>query len=124
MLVVTVGLRMERARVLHPRHLSLYHARSQLHTTAMAAGELGIAKDQCVEIVATMGECFYRPEHPMMGIMLYTLGSLHHSLAEFEDAIQCYEKALPVLESYHGHNHHLVAGCRDYLEQARQEANA
>lgn len=113
----------ERAKVLHPRHLSLYRARSQLHTTAMAASELGIAKDQCVEMVATMRKCFYQPEHPMMGIMLYTLGSLHHSLAEFVDAIQCYDEALPVLEGYHGRNHHLVAGCRDYLVQARQDAN-
>ena len=111
----------QRAKVLHARHWSLYQARSQLHTTAMAAGELAMAREQCVDIVETMGSCFYKPQHPLMGIMLYTLGSLHHSLEEFLQAIQCYEKALPVLSSYHGQNHSLVAGCRDYLEQARSQ---
>ena len=111
-----------RAKVLHPRHLSLYQARSQLHTTAMAAGELSVARDQCLEIVKTMEKCFYRPEHPLMGVMLYTLGSLHHSLNDFPEAIECYEKALPVLRSYHGKDHQLTTGCQDYLQQARQEA--
>ena len=111
-----------RSKVLHPNHLSLYQARSQLHTTAMAAGELGLARDQCVQMVKTMETCFYRPEHPLVGVMLYTLGSLHHSLNDFVNAIDCYEKALPILESYHGKHHSFTSGCRDYLQQARQEA--
>jgi [histone H3]-lysine4/36 N-trimethyltransferase SMYD len=111
-----------RASILHPRHLSLYLARSQLHTTSMAAGKLEVAMEQCLEIVETMRKCFYRPEHPLMGIMLYTLGSLHHSLNSFDKAIDCYDEALPILESYHGVNHSFTQGCRDYLRQAQQDA--
>jgi len=113
-----------RAKELHPRHLALYQARSQLHTTAMAAGEMSVARDQCVEIVKTMETCFYRPEHPLVGIMQYTLGSLHHSLGEHPQAIKCYQKALPILECYHGRDHCMTEGCKGYLQQAREEAEA
>lgn len=111
-----------RARVLHPRHLALYLARSQLHTISMAAGDLALAMEQCVEIVETMGKCFYRPEHPLMGVMLYTLGSLYHSLNFFNKALDCYEQALPILESYHGRDHSFTEGCREYFRQAREDA--
>jgi tetratricopeptide (TPR) repeat protein len=111
-----------RAKVLHPRHMALYLARSQLHTTAMAAGDLALATEQCTEILLTMETCFYRAEYPMVGIMQYTLGSLHHSLNCFQKAIACYEKALAGLDSFHGREHSLTLGCRDYLRQARQEA--
>jgi len=111
-----------RSKACHPRHLRLYQARSQLHTVAMSAGKLAIARDQCVEILKTMSMCFYRPEHPLMGVMLYTLGSLHHSLGNIGDAIESYERALPILQSYHGEEHSFTLGCQDYLHQAHQEA--
>jgi [histone H3]-lysine4/36 N-trimethyltransferase SMYD len=111
-----------RAKVLHPLHMALYLARSQLHTTAVAAGYLALATEQCAEILVTMETCFYRAEHPMIGIMQYTLGSLHHSLNCFQKAIACYEKALAGLDSFHGREHSLTIGCRDYLLQALQEA--
>jgi len=69
-----------------------------------------------------MSMCFYRPEHPLMGVMLYTLGSLHHSLGNIGDAIESYERALPILQSYHGEEHSFTLGCQDYLHQAHQEA--
>ncbi|CAB9523758.1 lysine methyltransferase SMYD2 [Seminavis robusta] len=113
-----------RAKVLHPRHLALYKARSQLHTTLMAAGELSLATEQCAEMVETMTQCFYPPYHPMLAVMMYTLGSLHHSQNDLQKAIDCYETALPAMEAYHGKYHSLPKGCRDYLEQAKQEMMA
>ena len=110
-----------RIQVLHPRHMALYKARCQLHTIAMAAGDLNLAREQCTEMVQTMKECFFRPEHPLVGIMVYTLGSLHHSLNFQEDAIRCYREALSILETYHGETHSFTAGCREYLQQALDE---
>jgi hypothetical protein len=65
--------------VLHPLNLQIFRLRSSLLSTALVAADMVAALKYCQAIVDSYRLC-YPPFQPMLGLQLYTLGSLQQSL--------------------------------------------
>eukprot|EP00250_Pteridium_aquilinum_P009307 c18584_g1_i2 orf=442-1086(+) len=67
-------------------------------------------------------ERVYLPNHPLLGLQLYTCGKLEWYLGRTVDATNSYRRALDILEVTHGSNTELVQNLKAALQEAQAEA--
>jgi hypothetical protein len=101
-----------------PLHLTLYEARGNLLSELLLVGRMEEALEQCKAIVAILLVAFaYFPNHPILGLQLYTMSDL---LARDPDqvpaAIASYKWTLDIMRLSHGDDDDLVKGLRTVLE--------
>ena len=134
--------------MLHPLHRTMLKTHSACLSAALLAGlpAFDAALEHCASIVHIY-ERVFRPEHPMLGLQLYTLGNLQHERAEMllplADSVNAAQqakvrmgllvsaavslrRAANILLASHGAEHTLVRGlvalladAEARLEQAR-----
>jgi len=62
------------------------------------------------------------PTHPLLGLQLYTLASLHVQCAQYSLALRTFQAALGILSITHGPGHALVRKLEEEIQQTRMEA--
>eukprot|EP01051_Picozoa_sp_SAG22_P002983 SAG22_NODE_139_length_18025_cov_4.352058_4_plen_1082_part_00 len=88
-----------RRKVSHPLSLDVYEANAASYKLALSTADLGAALGDCSRMVEFLRLAYaHVPNHPMLGIQLYTLGNLRGELAMADPAGAGHPGIVPALQ--------------------------
>lgn len=108
-------------RYLHPLNVAGLSARTSLLHAMLLEGDMRAAVRVCEEIVHAYA-VIYPPNHPMLGLQLWTLGDLYRGMSSAEGggAVKCAEvmqRAQQSLTVSYGAEHEFVKGLADIVRE-------
>uniref|UniRef100_A0A7S3D0Q7 Uncharacterized protein n=1 Tax=Palpitomonas bilix TaxID=652834 RepID=A0A7S3D0Q7_9EUKA len=96
-----------RRRYCQPGNLLLLESQSRLHTALLEAGELEADAKVLKEIIDAY-RLIYPSYHPLIGLNLYTLGTILPEIGEKEEAERVLDEAIAILSVTHGRSTQFV----------------